>query len=248
MKKVWPFLLAICVVFFTSSMALAGEGNISVAASLKDVLNDLTAKYAEKNPGVRFLRNYGGSGGLAMQIENGAPADIFISASPKWMEYLEERKLMDVAGIGILAHNSLVVAGATGKVITSMQDLTKLERIAIGSPRSVPAGEYAMESMKKAGVARFLEKKLVMAKDVREALMYAERGEVDGAFVYRTDALLSKKVKVLFSVPRTLYSQVTYPMGLTKAGSGNRDAVAFFRYLQGEEAKMVLMNYGFGLK
>ena len=129
-----------------------------------------------------------------------------------------------------------------------MQDLIKLERIAIGSPKSVPAGEYAAGALKKAGLDTRLEKKLVMAKDVRECLMYAERGEVDGAFVYRTDALLAKQAKILFTVPQELYPRVTYPMALTIAGAKNRDAVAFISYLRSDEAKTVLSKYGFAAR
>ena len=162
---------------------------------------------------MKFVKNYGASGALAKQIENGAPADIFISANLEWMDYLKNKKLADAASIGTFAYNTLVFAGAAGKA-SSMQDLLKLERIAIGSPKSVPAGEYAMEAFKKAGLDKQLGKKLVMAKDVRECLMYAERGEVDGAFVYKTDALQAKQAKILFTVPQELYPRVTYPMAL----------------------------------
>jgi len=93
-----------------------------------------------------------------------------------------------------------------------------------------------------------LEKKLVYAKDVRECLMYAERGEVDGAFVYKTDVLLAKQVKILFTVPQELYSRVTYPMALTVSGAKNRDAAAFFGYLHSDEAKAVLVKYGFAAR
>jgi molybdate transport system substrate-binding protein len=97
----------------------------------------------------------------------------------------------------------------------------------------------------KAGLNKQLEKKLVMAKDVRECLMYAERGEVDGAFVYKTDALQAKQAKILFTVPKELYPQVTYPLALTVTGAKNKDAMAFFAYLHGDEAKAVLTKYGF---
>ena len=129
-----------------------------------------------------------------------------------------------------------------------MQDLIKLERIAIGSPKSVPAGEYAADAFRKAGIEKQLEKKLVMAEDVRECLMYAERGEVDGAFVYRTDALQAKQAKILFTVPQDLYPRVTYPMSLTAAGVKNRDAVAFLAYLHGDAARSVLTKYGFATR
>lgn len=163
------------------------------------------------------------------------------------MDYLKNKNLVDTGSIGTFTYNTLVFAGAAGKA-SSMQDLTKLEKIAIGSPKSVPACEYAMEAIKKSGIDKQLENKLVMARDVRDCLMYAERGEVDGAFVYRTDALLAKQAKILFVVPQELYQRVVYPMALTMAGTKNKDAEAFFQYLQSSDAKTVLGKYGFALK
>ncbi|HEX5772718.1 MAG TPA: molybdate ABC transporter substrate-binding protein, partial [Geomobilimonas sp.] len=129
--------------------------------------------------------------------------------------------------------------------ITAMQDLPRLEKIAIGSPRSVPAGEYAMGALRKAGLDRQLSRKLVMARDVREGLMYAERGEVDGAFVYKTDLLQAKRSRILFVVPRNLYPPISYPQGLTVAGAKKPEAAAFHAFLQSAEAQAVLARYGF---
>ncbi len=227
-----------------ASLALAGDVNLSVAASLKEVINELTDGYAKKHADVRFLKNLGASGALARQMENGAPADIFISANLEWMDYLKKKKLVDTFSIGIFTYNSLVFVGTPGKA-SSMQDLVKLDRIAIGSPKSVPAGEYATEAIKKARLDKQLERKLVMAKDVLECLMYAEKGEVDGAFVYKTDALQARQAKILFSVPQALYTKVAYPIALTTTGAKNKDAGAFFDYLHGDEAKAVLKKYGF---
>ena len=250
MKK--RITLTICLVFcllaLCSSAALAGNVNMSIAASLKDVVNELSDSFAGKHPGVKFFKNYGASGALAKQIENGAPADIFISANVEWMDYMKNRKLADKASIGTFAYNTLVFAGNPAKKVAGLNDLVRLNKIAIGSPKSVPAGEYATEALTKAGLEKQLEKKLVMAKDVRVCLMYAELGEVDGAFVYRTDALLAKQAKILFTVPQRLYPRVAYPMALTVAGARNKDAEAFFKYLQSGDARRVLGKYGFALK
>ena len=161
-------------------------------------------------------------GTLAKQIENGAPADIFISANVEWMDYLKNRRLVEAASSGVFAFNTLVVAGAAGKKIATMQDLLTLGKIAIGSPGSVPAGAYAMEAFKNAGLTAKLARKLVMARDVRAAVMYAERGEVDGALVYRTDALQVRRAKLLFTVPAGLYPRISYPMALTAGRSAQR--------------------------
>ena len=244
MNKAIRLVMTLSCLLLLATPVLASNINLSVAASLKEVINDLSDSFAKKHPGVKFVKNYGASGQLVKQIENGAPADVFISANLEWMEYLKNKKLVDVASIGTFTYNTLVFAGTPGRA-SSMPELTKLEKIAIGSPKSVPAGEYATEAFKRAGIDRLLEKKLVMARDVRECLMYAERGEVDGAFVYKTDALQAKQAKILFTVPQDLYPRVIYPMSLTVAGAKNKDAVAFFAYLHGDEAKAVLAKFGF---
>ena len=163
------------------------------------------------------------------------------------MDYLRDRNLVQAASITTLAFNALVFVGAPGRA-SSLQDLAKLEKIGIGSPKSVPAGEYALEALKRAGLDRLLEKKLVQAKDVRECLMYAERGEVDGAFVYATDALQATRARLLFRVPQELYPRVIYPMALTPSGATKPEAVAFFNHLRSAEAKVVLAKYGFSVQ
>lgn len=229
--------------------ATAGEVNLSVAASLKEVFNELAGSFAKTHPGISFRMNYGASGALARQVENGAPADIFVSANSEWLNYLNSRKLTDGTSSALLAYNVLVFAGRPELKITAMQEVVKLDKIAIGSPRSVPAGEYAMAALKKAGIARQLDKKLVLARDVRECLLYAERGEVDGAFVYKTDAQqASKSTKILFTVPQEYYPRIIYPMALTVAGARNRDAVAFYAMLKSTETQAVLKKHGFVVK
>ena len=249
MNKSVKHITLLCLTFFVmTAPVMAGELNLSVAASLKEVINKLTASYTAKHPATVFIKNFGSSGTLAGQIENGAPADLFIAANAEWMNYLKEKKLVDGASERTFAFNSLVFAGTTKKHVSSMNDLPALDKIAIGSPKSVPAGEYAMAAITKAGIETKLDGKVVMAKDVKECLMYAEIGEVDGAFVYRTDALLAQKAKLLFVVPQKLYPRVVYPMALTVKASQNSEAKAFEAYLQGSEAKSVLQKFGFILK
>ncbi len=244
MKSPSMIVSVLLCTWFVSAQATAGDISLSAAASLKDALNDLTGMFISGHPGVKVYTNYGASGMLARQIEGGAPADIFISANPEWMDYLRDKGLVDPDSVVTLAYNSLVFIGTPGKA-SSLGDLPTLGRVAIGSPGSVPAGEYAMEALKKAGVDGLLGGKLVMAKDVRECLMYAERGEVDGAFVYRTDALQATHVQILFTVPQGLYPRVVYPMSLTMSGAKNKDAAAFFSFLRGDGARRVLVRYGF---
>jgi molybdate transport system substrate-binding protein len=250
MKTMKQFLRSIAAVLgflmLTNMQAMAANVYVSAAASLKEALNEMVDKYAITHPGVTIQKNFGASGALAGQIEQGAPADIFISASTEWIDYLMNKTLLDAKTRTDFAYNELVFAGRTTKKAGGMKDLVKLNKIAIGSPKSVPAGVYAMESMKNAGVDQNLAAKLVMAKDVRECLTYAEIGEVDGAFVYRTDAMQAKKAKILFVVPEKLHSRVVYPMALSLSGAINGDAKAFFVWMmKSSDAKSILKKYGF---
>lgn len=234
---------------FLAVPALAGEISLSVAASLRESVNELSDLFQKRTPGVSFKKNFGASGALAKQIESGAPVDLFFAANKEWVEYLIKKRLAEERSAGIFAYNRLVVAGKPGLKVTSMQDLVKLNRIAIGSPKSVPAGEYAVAAFKKSGIDKQVEKKLVLAKDVRECLLYADRGEVDAAFVYKTDALLlSKQAKILYVVPENLHDRVTYPMVLTVAGTRKPEAVAFIKFLASAEAKAVLTKHGFEVR
>jgi molybdate transport system substrate-binding protein len=248
-KSVLISLLALPLILLFSVSALAADINLSIAASLREAVTELSNNFAKNNPDVKFLNNFGASGALAKQIENGAPADLFFSANAEWMDYLKERKLIDEKNVVTFAYNVLVFAGKAGLKVSKLLDVVKLNKIAIGSPASVPCGQYAMEAFKNAGIEKQLEGKLVMAKDVRATLLYAERREADGAFVYKTDVEeVARSVKILFVVPQEYYSRVTYPMGLTIAGSKKPEAVAFFKFLQSAEAKAVLAKHGFPVK
>jgi molybdate transport system substrate-binding protein len=226
--------------------AFAADVNVSSAGSLRDLLGELARDFSGLRAGARILNNSGASGTLARQIASGAPCDIFISANSKWMDYLRSRGLVDPATVRTFAHNSLVFVGAQ-RSASSLQDLPKLGRIAIGSPGHVPAGEYALEALRKAGIERELQGKLVFTKDVRQSLAYAESGDVDGAFVYRTDALQARHARILFTVPPQLYSRISYCVALTPAGARNGDASAFYAFLQGDEGRLLLEQFGFAL-
>lgn len=241
-------LLGLFTLLMLAGPALPADLNLSVAASMKDAITEISDSFAKINKDVSFQRNFGSSGALAKQIANGAPCDAYFSANVQWMDYLKEKKLMDESKVSILAFNEVVFVGKPELKVATLQDVVKLDKIAIGSPKSVPAGDYAVKALEKAGIYKELDKKLVMAKDVRECLMYADRGEVSGAFVYKTDALLARNVKILFTVPQDLYPRVTYPVGLTVGGAKRTEAVAFYNFLQSAEAKKILAKYGFAVK
>jgi molybdate transport system substrate-binding protein len=248
-NRVKSLFLVLAVFMLFAGPARAGDINLSVAASLREAVTELSNIFAQNNSGVKFQNNFGASGSLAKQIENGAPANLFFAANLEWMDYLKEKKMMDEKNIRTLAYNVLVFVGKPDLKVKTLKDIVMLDKIAIGSPKSVPAGEYAVEAFKKAGIDKQLENKLVMARDVRECLMYADRGEVTGAFVYKTDAeQMAKNVKILFIVPQELYPRVTYPVGLTATGSKKAEAIGFYKFLQSPGAEKILLKYGFVTK
>lgn len=232
---------------FYSQPALGERVGIFAAASLHDVMDELTAAFDGQHPGAEFFRNHAASGTLARQIAAGAPADIYLSANPRWLDFLMEKDRIAEGRVATLARNDLVFIGREALEIGQLEDLLQLERIALGSPASAPAGEYAVQALEAAGLYGTLEEqsRLVVARDVRQALIYADRGEVDGAFVYRTDARMARRAVIHFAVPDTLYPEVLYPMALTAQGAKNKTAAEFFRFLQSEKARQILRSYGF---
>ncbi len=222
---------------------------IGAGVGLKDVLNELSASYSVKTPGVAITKSYLASGALAKQMDNGLKVDIVFVANIDWIEYLKIKKQVDVSTVDAFAYNTLVFVGLPRHVdkgsIQGMQDIVRLNKIAVGSPKIVPAGDYAMHAIRKVGIEKALDKKLVMARDVRDCLMYADRGEVDGAFVYRTDAMMAQNAKILFSVPTDLYPRVVYMMAVTTTGAKRDETMSLYNFLKSTEAKKVLKKHGF---
>jgi molybdate transport system substrate-binding protein len=244
--KLKALILFLSLQFFTAA-ASAEIIYLSAAASMTDAMKEIITSFNASHPPAKIQTNFGPSGGLAKQIDQGAPADLYISANPKWMNYLVEKQLIAPGTNRIFAYNKLVFIGEKRSAPLTLDKLVDLERIALGSPRSAPAGQYAKQALEHAGVYAALanQRKLVMAKDVRQALMYADRGEVDGAFVYQTDALLARNAEILLTVPDDYYDRVAYPLGLTLAGAKNTSAKVLYEYMSSPGAKAVLEKFGF---
>lgn len=242
-------LLIFLAVFGAFATSQAKPLHLFAAASMTDAIKEIMTAFTAAYPKVEILPNFASSGSLAKQIAHGAPADIYISANPKWMEYLVDNQLIAPGSATIFAHNQLVFVTAYADRLEngSLDALLTLERVAIGDPRSVPAGRYAQQAMERGGVYQQLraERKFIFAKDVRQALLYADRGEVDGAFVYKTDALLARNAKVAFQVPDDLYDRVSYPVGITATAAKNELATAFYHFIRGDKAAAILSRYGF---
>ena len=242
-----PLVLCLLLLFSTVLPCKAETIYLSVAASMTDAMKEIVATFSTTHPEGKILSNFASSGSLAKQINQGAPAHLYISANPKWMKYLVKNNMIDTNTKQVFAYNTLVFIARPTVQLGDLDGLKKLSHIAIGSPGSVPAGQYAKQAMEAAHIYTDLEQnnKLVMAKDVRQALIYADRGEVDGAFVYKTDALLAKDAFIAFAVPMDLYNRVEYPLALTKLGAGSELALQLYNFITGESAAVILEKYGF---
>ncbi|WP_336077569.1 molybdate ABC transporter substrate-binding protein [Paenibacillus sp. 203] len=233
----------------SSKTAETIELTISAAASLTDALKEIQHSYESTHTDIKLNFNFGGSGALEKQIEQGAPSDLFLSASTKNMKSLVDQQLIDTKKQKTWLTNELVVViPADGTMnIASVTDLTKKEvkKVAIGIPESVPAGNYAQEALTKAKLWDTLQSKLVQAKDVRQVLQYVETGNADVGFVYKTDALTSQKAKIAFEVNPKTYSPVEYPIGIVKATKHIQEAEDFYAYLQSQESLNIMDKYGF---
>ena len=223
------------------------ELNISAAASLKEAMADLEAAYTSKNPEVSFVINYGSSGSLQQQIEQGAPCDFFISAGEKQMTALEEEGLLLDGTNKDLVKNSLVLVTSNDSEISSIDSLNSdaVSKIALGEPSSVPAGKYADETLTSLAIKDSLNNKLVFAKDVKEVLAWTASGNADAGFVYLSDALSSDGVKIVETISEEYHSPITYPVAIIKDSDDIDAAKAFEDFLFTDEAQEIFEKYGY---
>ena len=225
------------------------ELNISAAVSMKDALAEIQTNYQKKAPQVKLVYNLGASGSLQKQIEQGAPADIFISAAPKQMNELEAKNLVIKATRKNLLENKLVLIAPKDSTlsISKLEDLQNdtVKQISIGETKVVPAGQYAEQALKKLGVWEKIQRKIVFAKDVRTVLTYVDTGNVDAGLVYKTDAAASKKVKILATAPDGSHAPIIYPAAVLTGTKNQKAAEEFLSYLAGPEGKSVFEKHGF---
>jgi molybdate transport system substrate-binding protein len=221
---------------------------VSTAASLKEAMQDIKTNYQQVRPGVTINYNFGASGTLLRQIQQGAPADIFISAAKKQVDILEQSGKLVAGTRGILARNRLVLIVPRSNVGTSsFFHLTRdnIRKIAIGEPRSVPAGQYSEQVLRKLGIYEKVKSKLVYANNVRQVLASVETANADAGLVYRTDADISNKVKTVVAADEKYHSAIIYPMAILKQSKNVAAAREFFQYLSSEPARAILKKYGF---
>ncbi len=222
--------------------------SLSVAASLTDAMQEIEQLYTEEHPHISFEFNFGSSGALQQQIEQGAPVDIFMSAASKQMNELEEKGLLlDDTRVDLLQNELVLVVPKGFSGVAEFADLAKddITFITIGDPESVPAGKYAQEAFETLGIWEKVQSKLMLAKDVREVLAYVEQEAVDVGAVYRTDAQISDKVEVVAAAPDGSHSPVIYPVAVIKDSEYPEESTDLIEFLTGEQAGAVFEKYGF---
>jgi molybdate transport system substrate-binding protein len=225
--------------------------NVSAAASLTDALKEINALYTQINPNVTIIPNFAGSGTLQKQIEQGAPADVFISAAAAQMDAIQKGQLiLDHSRYNLLNNRVvLIVPNDSTLKITSFNDLvsTQVKQIAIGDPKSVPAGTYAQQAFDKLGITAQIQSKLVLGSDVRQVLTYVESGNVDAGIVYSTDAKTSDKVTVVANAPDDINVKIVYPVAVVKASKNPDAARDYENFLFSYQAEAVFEKYGFSM-
>jgi molybdate transport system substrate-binding protein len=224
---------------------------VFAAASLKNVLDDVCERF-RRDTGKGFTASYAASSTLAKQIENGAPADVFISADLGWMNYLEQRKLIRTWSRGRLFGNKLVLIAPTINrairlaVAPGFPLATALGtgRLAMADPASVPAGMYAKAALENLGVWPAVASRIIPAENVRAALLLVARREAPLGIVYATDVAIDPGVRVIGTIPRETYPPIIYPVAWTST-SENSDAAALLVYLRCAQARALFRSAGF---
>lgn len=223
---------------------------VSAAISLKTALQTIQPLYQRQTPNIQIAYNFGGSGALQRQIEQGAPADIFISAAAKQMNALQAQNLILPATRHNLLTNQLVlIVPRNASGIQGFNQLTdpSVKRIAIGEPRSVPAGQYAQEVFQKLGIWEQIKPKSILANNVRQVLAAVASGNADAGVVYKTDTIGTPQVKVVTIADANLHSPIVYPIAVLKSSQQPLAAQAFIQYLVSQEARTVFEKDGFAI-
>lgn len=224
---------------------------ISAAASLQDVMKAVKPLYEEAYPDREIVYNFASSGSLQRQIEQGAPVDVFISAAVDKMDTLQDKDLILTETRRDLLKNQMVLVTQEGNKtnlnITDFNDLTteKVNLIALGEPKSVPAGKYAQEVLVSFNIADKVNSKAVYGKDVRQVLNYVATGNVEAGIVYRTDAEISDNVEIISIAPEESHSSVIYPIAMIKDSDTPEIGKELIEFLTTEKAQAIFEEYGF---
>lgn len=252
MKATAKYLTAIVLAWCLSlEVGVGVEINVFAAASLTDAMEELAKTY-EAQSGEKVVFNFAGSNALARQIKEGAPADVFFSADEAQMSGLEKAGLIADGSRKSVLSNTLVFVAPKDSAITRLtpQDLAqpKIKRLALADTRTVPAGVYSKAYLEKLDLWKEVEPKVIPTENVRAALAAVESGNVDAGIVYKTDASISKAVKVVFEVPAKEGPDISYPIAVVKESKNPEAAKKFLDYLKSDQAVTVFRKYGFIIK
>ena len=220
---------------------------ISAAASLQNAIVEAEAAYKQNHPLVDFRNNFGSSGTLAREIEDGAPVDAFFSAASKPMDDLAQKSLLVAGTRRDLLRNSLVLIAPLDSYLAGFDSLTdpSVKLIALGDPASVPAGQYGKQTLAALHIYDRIQKKLVLGKDVRQVLTYVETGNADAGLVYATDALISSKVRVVATAPDATHDPIVYPAAVIASSRTESAARDFVAFLTTPPAMTIFVKHGF---
>lgn len=240
--------LSLVGAFLVCSSAWAGDITVSAAASLTNAFKEMATEFEARHPGSKVLLNFGASGALLQQMAKGAPVDVFASADQETMDQAQGQGLIEAASRSDFTRNALVliVPAASTLSFGALTDLTRPEvkQIAMGNPAVVPNGRYAKRALEGASLWSSLEGKIINAQNVRQALDYVARGEVEAGFVFATDAAIMKdKVKVAF--PVELDGPISYPIAKTTASKQGAEAQQLIDFILSSDGQAVLARYGF---
>ncbi|MEJ1930948.1 molybdate ABC transporter substrate-binding protein [Nostoc sp. NIES-2111] len=254
-KKSFLTLMALffATLTFVATTAVAQQRislTVSSAIALREALQEIKTAYQRQQPNTNITYNFGASGALQQQIENGAPVDVFISAAQKQMDALETKGFLLANTRRNLVTNRIVLIvpkASTG--ISSIKDLTnsQVKKIAIGEPRSVPIGQYSEEIFKNLRITEQVKSKFVFGNTVRQVLSFVESGNVDAGIVWVTDATISDKVKVVETIAENLHSPAIFPAAALKGSKNPNAARAYMEFLFSNQAKTIFTKYGFRL-
>jgi molybdate transport system substrate-binding protein len=250
----WLVLLGwlVALLFAGVSAATAQELVLSVAISMKEAVEEVGRRFVAQRPGVTPRYNFGASGELQKQIEAGAPVDVFISAAARQMDELERGGYLVPESRREFARNVLVAVKPADEPVDlpGPSDLLnrRVQRIAVGNPKTVPAGQYAEESLRALALWERVRPRLVFGENVRQVLDYVSRGEVQVGIVYATDALTrAGQVRLAFAFPEDTHRPIVYPAAVVKGGRHPDLGRAFLDLLTGPEGQSVLRRLGFEL-
>lgn len=225
------------------------ELTILAAASLTDVCNELKIRYEAENPNITVNFSYGASGALQSQIEEGCPADVFMSAAVKQMDVLANEGLMDTASIVNLLENKVVfiVPKESDIDVSSFEDAAtdKVTMIGLGEPSSVPVGQYSEEIFESLGILDEVQAKANYGSDVRTVLSWVESSAVDCGVVYATDAYISDQIKIVCEAPEGSCKKVLYPVGIVANSAHAEEAERWIAFIQSDESMTLFEAYGF---